>query len=1005
MRPAFRSLVALALLAVLAAPAGAVRRPSAASVQSPNSYDLLRRFDVNELNMWMTNYGSFAWDLYTGNSGLEFPKGSGHTAVFAAGLWLGARVNGETRTVVAEYSQEFGPGAMVGGTFSDPALPQYHVYKVKPWTGNPADTAHVDRTSPGPLEDPLEHHGWSEYMAGAAPYGAPVRMWDLPDPNDANATIQVPGPDVAGDQMLWAVFNDADPANHTNDAGGSTPLGVEVQHAVTGVNQSGAPGQTAFARYRIINKGAQQLSDMYVSMWVDPDVGGATDDLVGSDPGLGMVYAYNANNADLVYGSSPPAVGAVLLEGPKNALGDTIPATSAVRYIDGTDPAARGETYAYMQGLNIDGTPQIDPTTNTVKTFVFDGDPTQGTGWLDANPADRRMMLSSGPFSMAPGDTQNVEFAIVLGQGTNRLASISALKANVNLLRSGTTGSPPPPPATNCPRPVAYWASQCPPSTGELTPAQLTSIATLAGTQSLLFDWAGGTEAASFCATLSPPGPVGLRTQAKTEFAALLANWAAGQLGIVPPSGSPIRLLEGMPVLCPGVTATTLGQLVQTGSPHPALDVTYENDDPTHRRALTGLNWGGASFFGGADFGWNFWGGSLNPATQRDSFATVEVRFSHTATQRAYRYLRLQMADGSSPAGGREYRYGGFHEVPFQVWDTVHDVQLDVAFVERTVTDAFGTIQPPGAQTATFDSTWAPDASFDGGREYLYLLNTPYSDTPKTPFEVDDALDVVPMPILYALWAAKRSTSDVIDDGDRMLFAFAPYSGPGADTQLLLLEDQSLTDPAVQLAYQQIIDCLRDINTGVSIENPCDQPTAVQLSLLSADANADRVELTWYTSSSALAVAVERRSEGGAWTPVAQTHADASGMIRYSDTDVAPGVRYDYRLTFLDDGVWRSAAETSIVVPARLALALSGFVPNPARDVATIEFVLPTRAPATLEVLDLQGRRLLSRDVGELGPGRASVTLDRHTRLAPGIYVVRLTQGTTSVSRKAVMVR
>ena len=69
--------------------------------------------------MWSTNFGSVAWDLTTGNSGLEFPKGSGKTAIFAGGLWLGAHVNGEVRTVVAEYSYEFGPGNMVGGTFAD----------------------------------------------------------------------------------------------------------------------------------------------------------------------------------------------------------------------------------------------------------------------------------------------------------------------------------------------------------------------------------------------------------------------------------------------------------------------------------------------------------------------------------------------------------------------------------------------------------------------------------------------------------------------------------------------------------------------------------------------------------------------------------------------------------------------------------------------------------------------------------------------------------------------
>jgi hypothetical protein len=138
---------------------------------------------------------------------------------------------------------------------------------------------------------------------------------------------------------------------------------------------------------------------------------------------------------------------------------------------------------------------------------------------------------------------------------------------------------------------------------------------------------------------------------------------------------------------------------------------------------------------------------------------------------------------------------------------------------------------------------------------------------------------------------------------------------------------------------------------------------------------------------------------------VAQAFADGSGMIRYVDNAIVPGRGYDYRLAFMDDGVLTRAGEASVVVPSRLALALSGFVPNPARGLATVEFVLPARAPATLEVLDLQGRRLVVREVGHLGPGRARATLDGGVTLNPGIYVIRLMQGGVSASRKAVVVR
>ena len=89
--------------------AGNGRRPTRpASVQAPSrvtSIDNVRRIDVNTINMFLTNYGSFAWDLTSGNAGLIWPKGTTKTAVFAAGLWMGAQVAGATRQDHREHER------------------------------------------------------------------------------------------------------------------------------------------------------------------------------------------------------------------------------------------------------------------------------------------------------------------------------------------------------------------------------------------------------------------------------------------------------------------------------------------------------------------------------------------------------------------------------------------------------------------------------------------------------------------------------------------------------------------------------------------------------------------------------------------------------------------------------------------------------------------------------------------------------------------------------------
>ena len=396
--------VGVAVLAVaLAAPEAwaAPRAGSAARTRTPHragaTIDNTGRMDVNNLDMVVTNHGSIAYDLITGNGGLIYPKGGTRTAVFAAGLWVGAQVAGETRLAIGEYSQEFTPGPMAGGTFQSD-VPDFRNYRIE-----------------------RGGVGYADYLANAVPQGAPVD--NLGDPL------------LLGDATIWSVFNDADPGTHTNDAGSTTPLGLEVQQTVFAFNRAGALGNIIFVKWKFINKGGNQLDNAFVSVWSDPDLGGFTDDLVGCDTTLSLGYCYNATNSDGQYGSRPPAVGYDFFQGPKvpDGLGGFVrlPMTSFNKYINGTDPASPVETYNYMQGLHANGSPIYtnDDPLQPITTFQVSGDPVANTGWLDSNPADRRLFLSAGPFAMAPGDTQEVVTAIIIGQGGNRLESISDMKA------------------------------------------------------------------------------------------------------------------------------------------------------------------------------------------------------------------------------------------------------------------------------------------------------------------------------------------------------------------------------------------------------------------------------------------------------------------------------------------------------------------------------------------------------------------------------------------------
>ena len=87
-----------------------------------------------------------------------------------------------------------------------------------------------------------------------------------------------------------------------------------------------------------------------------------------------------------------------------------------------------------------------------------------------------------------------------------------------------------------------------------------------------------------------------------------------------------------------------------------------------------------------------------------------------------------------------------------------------------------------------------------------------------------------------------------------------------------------------------------------------------------------------------------------------------------------------------------------------LGLELGGARPNPSAGEMNVHFTLPDAAPATLELLDLAGRRLWRQDVGALGVGAHALRVSPG-RAPPGLYLLRLTRGTASLTTKVVRLR
>jgi hypothetical protein len=337
--------------------------------------------------------------------------------------------------------------------------------------------------------------------------------------------------------------------------------------------------------------------------------------------------------------------------------------------------------------------------------------------------------------------------------------------------------------------------------------------------------------------------------------------------------------------------------------------------------------------------------------------------------------------------------------VPWTIWDLDTATQLNGAFLESA--------GPPPA--ANLDGTWDPDASVDGGREYVWVMNSPYSGdgTPTTAYFTDPSLQdalLGNVDFRYVLWSHRVAADAVIDPDDVFRFTFGLAPSPGVDTKLLHLAGLSPADPATVQSYDQITACLTDINAGIGIGTTCYSATATLISLVGADAGPDHVTVRWLQGGTPSSrVRVERRESQQAWMDLGAVLPDGRGMIEFRDTHVIAGTTYGYRLHLTDSQGEQFAGETSVTVPLHAVLSLTGFWPNPAGRGAHVSFSLADGSAATISVYDIAGRRRLAREVGSLGPG--SHLLPLAGELPSGLYVLQLTQGSRSLTRKAMIVR
>ncbi|MGE5353732.1 MAG: T9SS type A sorting domain-containing protein [Acidobacteriota bacterium] len=436
-----------------------VKKGSGKSLRKTMGVPTYTRLNINKLSAYLW-YDNTADNNELGNSGLIYPRGSNKAVDYMQGFVWGGKIDGEVRVGGSTYQSGLQPGKIISpGVAEDPDADNVRIYRVRrdyKTGGMGAEMRDGEAASEAVIRAQYAKD-WQEWPAKD---GAPFE--DVDGDGQYNPAVDIPGVPGA-DQTVWFVTNDLD-NNKANALYGSNSIGIELQTTAWAYGIAGPLGNMIFKKYTMINKSGKPFNEAHVSIWADPDLGDANDDFAGCDTTLSLGYVYNAVGEDATYGKTPPAFGFDYFQGPlvSGAPTDTgisfgrkiggkknLPMTAFYYFINSNavmaDPTiGRNYTNGTMRFWNLlngtistSGTPFPYPPSLGAGTtpFPLSGDPVAGTGYLDGelfSKGDRRIGMVSGPFTMAPGDTQEIVIAEICaggpGTGLSNIKAVEMLK-------------------------------------------------------------------------------------------------------------------------------------------------------------------------------------------------------------------------------------------------------------------------------------------------------------------------------------------------------------------------------------------------------------------------------------------------------------------------------------------------------------------------------------------------------------------------------------------------
>ena len=392
--------------------------------------------DYNNVNATISDGGIYFNHPENNVPGYEVPKGSGKYSIFSSAFWYGGTdINDQLKLSAQIYMPN---SDIFSGPFSsnNSYLDPLYVSKYSPsiWKVKKYDIAqHILNFASAGYVTPSSILNWPGN--GDPTLGVSLQLAPFIDLDNDGIYEPTQGdyPDIKGCEASFIILND-DARIHTSTTG--EKIGMEVHLMIYQYATADYLDNTTFISKKIINKGIQTLYNFRTSFFMDTDLGGNMDDYVGCDSVRNLMYSYNGDSYDqtsgpiIGYGNSPPCIGTI-------SLNNELVNASAFSWGGAQDGSLStpSKFYNYMLGKWGDGSTMTyggngHEIGGTIPcSFLYPSNPNDSNGWSAVYPygagsspnpvGDTRQFMTVNSGVFAPGDTLNLDFAILFAENTD----------------------------------------------------------------------------------------------------------------------------------------------------------------------------------------------------------------------------------------------------------------------------------------------------------------------------------------------------------------------------------------------------------------------------------------------------------------------------------------------------------------------------------------------------------------------------------------------------------